>query len=147
MRGDDERQRFLDRCFEFLKHMTTLSTAALLILAIYRAEPFQAILLAITLILLALCVVISIYAMQVIALESREPRLGVPRMTNETHDAIVEQLTYLSGTLFTGAVVSFALLLFEVQFWRSLAVLGTLLLILVVVALLQRRRHKRRSSL
>ena len=34
-RGDDNRRQFLDRSFEFLKHITILSTAAaLLILAI-----------------------------------------------------------------------------------------------------------------
>ena len=47
--GNDERQRFLDRCFECLKHAATLSTAAaLLILAIYREAPFVERLLAVT---------------------------------------------------------------------------------------------------
>ena len=45
----EDRQRYLDRCFEFLKHTTTLSTAAaLLILAIYREAPFEERLLAVT---------------------------------------------------------------------------------------------------
>ncbi len=39
----EQRKEVLDRSFEFLKHITTLSTAAgLLILAIYCEQPFQA---------------------------------------------------------------------------------------------------------
>jgi hypothetical protein len=70
-----DRQRFLDRCFELLKHVTTLSTAvALLILALYREEPFNVRILALTLILIGLCVVVSVFGMQMIALGSQKPQ-------------------------------------------------------------------------
>ena len=149
-RGDDERQRFFDRCFEFLKHITTLSTAAaLLILAIHREEPFQTLLLAVTLILIGLCVVQSVYSMQLIALDSRSESSGWLRsrlFSEQTQDEITALLTVLSGALFSASVVAFALLLLEVPFWPSIAILGTLVLLLTVLLLLHRRRYKRRSN-
>jgi hypothetical protein len=108
--GDENRQGFLDRCFEFLKHVATLSTAAaLLILAIYRERPFQTRLLAVTLILIGLCVVISLFSMQLIAMGSRSPFWGESHSSEETHDSVIGWLTVTSGNLFTASVVTFAL--------------------------------------
>ena len=89
-REGDDRQRYLVRCFEFLKHVATLSTAAaLLILAIYREESFKERLLALTLGLLGLCVVISAFGMQIIATGSREPPPNRRTFGEDTQDAMI----------------------------------------------------------
>jgi len=89
-REDEDRQRFLDRCFESLKHVTTLSTAAaLLILAIYREQPFKERLLTVTLILMGLCVVLSVFGMLTIAMGSRELPPYQTAISAKTEDALV----------------------------------------------------------
>jgi hypothetical protein len=138
--GGDDRQQFLDRSFEFLKHVTTLGTAAaLLILAIYREAPFQRFLLAVTLILLGLCVVISVYGMQLIALSSLKPPPSQTIMSEERQDAIVRRLTATSGTLFIAAVIGFALTVLYVPIWPAVAVLLALILGLPLSTMRRRR--------
>jgi membrane protein implicated in regulation of membrane protease activity len=54
-------------------------------------------------------------------------------------------LTTTSGILFTGSVIAFALLLFDVPFWPSTLVLLALVTLLMGLLLWVRRTNKRRS--
>jgi membrane protein implicated in regulation of membrane protease activity len=54
-------------------------------------------------------------------------------------------LTTTSGILFTGSVIAFALLLFDVPFWPSTLVLLALVALLMGLLLWVRRTNKRRS--
>ena len=142
----DDRQRFLDRCFESLKHVTTLSTAAaLLILAIYSEQPFKERLLALTLILMGLCVVLSVFGMLTIALGTLELPPYQTAMSEEAQDAMIWWITTGAGVIFSASVIAFALAILSVPFWPSLGVLVALLLLLIGVLLVVRRRRKRRS--
>jgi hypothetical protein len=112
---DDERQRFLDRCFEYLKHVTTLSTAAaLLILAIYREAPFKERLLALTLILLGLGVVVSVFGMLVISLGSLTPP-NQTAISDKTQDTTIGSITLAAAGIFIGSVSSLALVILDVE--------------------------------
>jgi len=145
-RGGDDRQRYLHRCFEFLKHTTTLSTAAaLLILAIYREAPFKERLLALTLSLIGLCVVLSVFGMQAIAMGSRK-LLPVPAVSEKTQDAMVGWITTVTGALFSASVIAFALVVLGVRFWPALWILLPLVALLIGALLFVRRRHKRQVS-
>jgi len=142
----DDRQRYLDRCFEFLKHVTTLSTAAaLLILAIYREQPFKGRLLALTLILIGLCVVISVFGMQIISLGSAKPPPNQTAWSDETQDAIIRYII-ITGAVFSASVTGFALTILDVPFRSGLSVLLALLALLIGALLFVRRRRKRPPS-
>jgi hypothetical protein len=142
-----DRQRFLDRCFEFLKHTTTLSTAAaLLILAIYREAPFKERLLALTLILFGLCVAVSVFGMLLISLGSGKPRPNQTTWSDETQDAIIRGITTTTGSVFIGSVGAFALSFLAVPFWHGLWILLALMGLLVGALLFIRRRRKRQPS-
>jgi len=141
---DYDRQRYLDRCFESLKHVTTLSTAAaLLILAIYREQPFKEGLLALTLILMGLCVVLSVFGMLTIALGSRELPPYQTAISEKTEDAMVWAITTGAGVVFSASVIAFALAILSAPFWPSLVVLLALLVLLIGALLYVRFRRKR----
>jgi hypothetical protein len=148
-RANDERQRFLDRCFEFLKQTATLSTAAaLLILAIYREAPFEERLLAITLFLLGVCVVNSVFGMLGIAVGSGKHTLDPIRLSEETQDGLTRFITTNSAVTLTGSIIAFALAILEVPFgrglaWILLAAYALLVLLLTGAFLFVRRRRKR----
>ena len=138
----DERQRFLDRCFEALKHVTTLSTAAaLLILAIYREAPFREHLLALPLILMGLCVVLSVFGMLTISLGSHTPP-NQPALSDTTEDAIVRWTTIVAGGVFMASVITFGLAILAVPFWYQLGTSLALLVLLVGAILFVRRRRR-----
>jgi hypothetical protein len=146
---EEARQRFLDRCFEFLKHTATLSTAALLILAIYREAPFKERLLAVTLILLGICVVFSVFGMLGIAVGYGTPPLDPIRLSEEAQDALTMLITANSGVTLTGSIIAFALVIFEVPYGRVLAwilLAAYALMVLIGALLFVRRRRKRQSS-
>jgi len=147
-RQNDERQRFLDRCFEFLKQTATISTAAaLLILAIYRESPFKERLLAVTLVLLGICIVNSVFGMLGIAVGSGKHTLDPIRfLSEETRDALIRFITTNSGVTLTGSIIAFGLVILEVPFGRQLArallLAYALLVLLLTVAFLRRKRHQ-----
>jgi predicted membrane protein len=142
-----DRQRYLDRCFEFLKHVTTLSTAAaLLILAIYREQPFKERLLALTLVLMGLCVVLSAYGMLIIATGSRKPSPNQITFSEETLDAMIWWITTTTGGVFSASVIAFALAILSIPFWYALLLLGAIAVLLTVSLLFVRRRRKRQVS-
>jgi len=146
-REGDDRQRYLDRCFEFLKHVATLSTAAaLLILAIYREESFKERLLALTLGLLGLCVVISAFGMQIIATGSREPPPNRRTFGEDTQDAMILLITSTTRAVFSAAVIAFALAILSIPFWYATLLLGAIAVLLTVLLLFVRWRRKRQSS-
>ena len=143
-REDEDRQRFLDRCFESLKHVTTLSTAAaLLILAIYREQPFNERLLTVTLVLMGLCVVLSVFGMLTIAMGSRELPPYQTAISAKTEDALVWSITTVAGVVFSASVIAFALAILAAPFWPSLVVLLALLVLLIGALLYVRFRRKR----
>jgi hypothetical protein len=142
----DDRQRFLDRCFELLKHVTILSTAALLILAIYRETPFKERLLAFTLIPIGLCVVLSVFGMQAIAMGSRKPPPDQTAVSEKTQDAMVGWITTVTGAVFSASVIAFALVVLGVRFWTALWILLPLVALLIGALLFVRRRRKHQVS-
>jgi hypothetical protein len=150
--GDDDRQRFYDRCFEFLKHITTLSTAsALIILAIYREAPFRERLLAVTFLLLGICLVNSVFGMLGIAVGSGKHAIDPIHLSEETLDGLTRFITTNSGVTFTGSIIAFALVILEVPFgrtlaWILLAAYALLVLLLTGAFLYGRRRGERQPS-
>jgi amino acid transporter len=135
--GHEHRQDFRDRSFEVQKHISTLSTAAsLLILAVYRERPFEGKLLAITLVLLAISALLSIHGMTALALDKRRPRRSIDP---ETFDRYIHRVTSTASTLLTAAVIVFALFLFDVPAWIALGSVGA---VLVLVLLVLWRRHR-----
>lgn len=125
--------------------MQTCVRSSELILAIYREQPFRTLFLAETLTLIGLCVVISVYTMHMIALGFRKPPPDQVALSEETQDTMIMWLTTTSGILFTGSVIAFALLLFDVPFWPSTLVLLALVALLMGLLLWVRRTNKRRS--
>jgi hypothetical protein len=137
-----ESKEFLDRCFEFLKHMSTLGTAAaLLLLAIFRERPFEFFLLTAAVSLLGLCVVLSVWGMLLIS---------VSFFAQHEHDARTREtawsVTWWSGLLFVMAGVLLAIYLTGGRLWvrfidtypRAATVLA-LLILLVAVYFVYRR--------
>jgi hypothetical protein len=142
----DDRQRFLDRCFEFLKHVTTLSTAAaLLILAIYRETPFKEGLLALTLILLGLGVVVSVLGMLVISLGSLTPP-NQTAFSDKTQDTIIRSITNAAGGIFIGSVSGLAFVILDVPFRYAIGIMLALLVLLTGALLFVRRIRRRQVS-
>jgi hypothetical protein len=137
--GREHRQDFRDRSFEVQKHISTLSTAAsLLILAVYRERPFEGKLLAITLVLLAISALLSIHGMTALALDERRPRRSIDP-DPETFDRYIHRVTSTASNLLTAAVIVFALFLFDVPAWIALGSVGA---VLVLVLLVLWRRHR-----
>jgi len=144
---DEDRQQLWDRCFESLKHITTLSTAAaLLILAIYREEPFKERLLALTLILLGICVVISVFGMVVISVSSGKQPPYIILPSEETEDTTIRWMTIGAGCVFMASVAAFALAVLAVPFWPQLWILVAMAVLLVVALLFVRWRRKRQKN-
>jgi hypothetical protein len=143
----EDRQQLWDRCLESLKHITTLSTAAaLLILAIYREEPFKERLLTLTLILLGSCVVISVFGMVNISVSSGRQPPYITLFREETEDALIRWLTIGAGVVFMASVIAFALAVLSVPFWPQVGILLALLVLLVGTLLYVRRRRKRQNT-
>jgi hypothetical protein len=143
----DDRQQLWDRCLESLKHITTLSTAAALsILAIYREEPFKERLLALTLILLGSCVVISVFGMVLISVSSGRQPPYITLLSEETEDAVIRWLTISAGCVLMASVVAFTLAVLSVPFWPQVGILLALFVLLVGTLLFVRRRHKRQKT-
>ena len=143
-RQDKERREFLDRSFEFFKHMATLGTAAgLLILAIYREqEEFPPVMLALILLTLGLCVVVSVYGMQQIAVETRRPVRYNPDPSGETHDTLTAWLAIAAGDFFMAAVVGFALHFLTPRPWPVLPQFLALVVVLVLLLIYQARNTR-----
>jgi membrane protein implicated in regulation of membrane protease activity len=80
-----------------------------------------------------------------IALGFRKPPPDQVALSEETQDTMIMWLTTTSGILFTGSVIAFALLLFDVPFWPSTLVLLALVALLMGLLLWVRRTNKRRS--
>jgi amino acid transporter len=134
----DRRQTFRDRVFELQKHISTLSTAAsLLILAVYRERPFGKDLLAITLVLMAVTAVVAVYGMTVIALDEHPSRWY--RRDPDTFELHIHRIANISSSVLVASVVAFALYLFDIPFWIAV---GVLIVLLVVILLLLRRRRR-----
>src|SRR5215208_4380891 len=97
-----ELQEFRDRCFEVQKHVATLSTAAsLLILAVYRERPFEELLLAVTLVLMALSVVIVVHGM---TFQATDVRLSASILGYDKHISLTTATEAASGLLLIMAV-------------------------------------------
>jgi L-asparagine transporter-like permease len=136
----NRRQKFLDRSFEVQKHISTLSTAAsLLILAVYRERPFEGDLLALTLMLLAVTAMIAVHGMAVTALEERRPR-PYRSPDPDSFDRRVFRLTSLASSLLIASVVAFALFLFDVPLWLAV---GVLVVVIVPLVLIRRKQQRR----
>ena len=118
-------EEFIKLCFEFFKHLTTLSTAgALVVLAVYRELAFEAVLLAITLALFGVTILISVLSM----------------MTCTTYfspsdfrpsERVWGWLMFGASASFITGVESFMLFLIQWPRWLSLILLPVVLLILV----------------
>jgi amino acid transporter len=120
----NRRQELRDRSFELQKHVSTLSTAAsLLILAVYRERPFEVDSLVATLVLLALSAVIAVYGMTVITLDEHRPSRYRYRPDPESVDRHIYWVANAAPILFIAAVVGFAPYLFDVPFWIAIPVL------------------------
>jgi hypothetical protein len=125
----------------------SLSTAAaLLILAIYRETPFKERLLALTLIRMGLCVVVSVFGMLLIAIGSRKPPRTQTTLSEEAEDAIARWITVTAGIVFMGSVIAFALSILAVPFRPALWILLTLLGLLIGLRLFVGWRRRRRSA-
>lgn len=142
-----DRQRYIERCFEVLKHVTTLSTAAaLLILAIYREEPFKTRLLVLTLILIGACVVLSVFGMLVIAMSSSKPPPYDIAMSEGVEDTMIRLITIFAAGTFMAAVISFSLIVLAIPFWPAIGLLLALTGLLAGGLTIARRWRKRRPG-
>jgi hypothetical protein len=144
----EQRKEFYDRCFEFHKHIATLSTAAaVLILAIYGEQPFRVSLLAFALGGLALCVVLSVYGMLSIAVGGsaiRSPFIKAPNPMALLPE--IWWLTELTAVLFMASVIGLALQLFDIPVWQGIAVIVPLLAIIFLLDFLVGRWSSKRRS-
>jgi len=141
----DKREDFLDRSFELLKHISTICTAAsLLILAVFRERPFEEAFLGVTLAILALAALSCLYGMFSIATRVH-PVFG--RETNpRTFDLYVHLIAANALSMLSASGVVFALYLADVPSWIVFGVFGVFGVLLAVLPVLSLIAWKKRRG-